>query len=167
MTEGNPMPTIRPIHTLLDALNRCLLRLVVSLVSLIQRMPIAQGVIVFMAGSLSLGTLAYSNIAIIAMVTRGISFLLVLGVGSLTLWLLHYDRRRSRNIVEVGVVMLMITNFAYLFKVDLMVFGLFQDITAIILSLALFFSVAHNAYQRHPELRPLEDRRGRRPGESI
>ena len=159
--ERADMQTHIMFKDLRDHTSHKLLLVVHFLVRLLQTMPLAQGVIFFMAASVTLGTLAYSNLEIISQVTKGVSLVFVIGVGSLTLWLSHYDRRRTRNVVDVGVVMLMLTNALYLFKMDAYLFGLFHDVSAIILILALFFSVARSFYQRHPELRPPGDRRGK------
>lgn len=149
----------RTFHTAYQDINTQLTRATCILVDTLQEMPLAQGVIIFMAFSMVLGTLAYSNIEIIAQVTRGITLFIVMSVGALTLWLLALDRRKSKNVLELAVVLLMLTNIMYLFQVDLVVFGLLHDVTSSLIILSLFFTVAHGVYKSHPELRYRDNRR--------
>lgn len=122
------------------------------LVVALYKMPLAQGVIVFMAFSILLGTLTRSNIEIIATVTQGIAFFTVMLVGSLTLWLLQHDRRKQRHVLEVAVMLLMITNVMYLLDLSPLAKNFLYDVMSVVLACALFLAVAHGFYETHPEL---------------
>lgn len=127
-------------------------RVVCLMVDVLQNMPLAQGVLVILALSVVLGTFAYSGLELISQVMRIFTTVTVLGIGSLTLWILQYDRRKTRNIIRLGVVLLMATNVVYLMDIDLVSYRVLQDLTAMVMVVTLFLSAAHGFYVEHPKL---------------
>lgn len=123
------------------------------LLTIVAGMPLAEGVIVIMAATLTIGSFAYNNMKVIAIVTQSISVLVVASVGSLTLWLLKHDRRKDRKVLEVAVLVLMAYHFLYLVEVSHFVLGFAFNVVSTVIMLALFFASARGVYEAHPEVK--------------
>ena len=107
-------------------------------IQLIEEMPFGQGVIVTMFLGVLMGTMAFQHVETVVTITKLMSLLTVFGLGSWTIYLLQYDRRKEKQMLTVGILMIMVANIMYFVDYQKDIFLILHNGATIVIMLFLF-----------------------------
>jgi hypothetical protein len=113
----------------------------------IVEMPLAQGVIVMMAAGITLGTLSFNQIEVVAMIVRYLSAGMVVTLGLASLYMLSIDRRHPRKFMQFSILLLLTMNLSYFIPLAHEMYMIIHGLCISGLALMLFLiSVRHNTH---------------------
>ena len=114
----------------------------------IVQMPLAQGVLVMMAAGITLGTLSFNQIEIVAGIVRWLSAGLVIVLGVASLYMLSIDRRHPRKHLQFAVLSLLVMNLSYFVPITQEMYMIIHGAGISILAIMLFLISVR--YKHHP-----------------
>lgn len=113
----------------------------------IERMPLSHGVITMLGVGILAGTYLFGGIQDAVALTKVAAVVVVVVLGSLTLWMLWHDRRRERRLLAMGVSMAMASNLVIYFQYQQEIFFIAHNISVIVIMMSLYL-VAWNGYKK-------------------
>lgn len=121
------------------------------LASAINNMPLPQGILAMMAFWITVGTVSHGSIEYVAYVAQWIAAIVVMLLGTVSLWILYHEHRRERKLISLGIISLATANILYIFNIDVHLVHIIYSLSTVIVMVHIFMfatmSVGHNRRQ--------------------